>query len=191
MSSISQQSQNQQSSLKETRTWQFPYDHFNWLLKTAITHPFIYCKTTVFIFWFNIFSDLLKPITDHFYCKHRNWGIVHFIKKFICKWNTAMNNCNFWASQDALFRSESQLFFGGGYQGDFSLRSNWPRGLCLIKCPHSWGKSLTLLHPFYNPPGWPGGLPMGQVNDMCTMIIGNVLKIVAKSILFSERRFSD
>ena len=55
----------------------------------------------------------------------------------------------------------------GGYQGDFSLRSTWPRGLCLIKFPHPWGKSSTLLHPFYNPPGWPGGLPPGQADGMC------------------------
>ena len=45
---------------------------------------------------------------------------------------------------------ESQLYF--------SLRSTWPRGLCLIKFPHPWEKSSTLLHPFYNPPGWPRGL---------------------------------
>ena len=38
--SISQQSQNQRSGQKQTRTWQFAYDHLNWLLKTAITHPF-------------------------------------------------------------------------------------------------------------------------------------------------------
>ena len=82
--SMSQQSQEQQSSLKQTRTWQFPYDYLNWLLKKAITHPFIYCKTT----GSNIFRSL-KPITDHFYYKRRNWGLVDFIKKFICKWNTA------------------------------------------------------------------------------------------------------
>ena len=55
----------------------------------------------------------------------------------------------------------------GGYQGDFSLRSTWPRGLCLVNLPHPWGKFSTLLNQFYNPPGWPGVLPLGQANDMC------------------------
>ena len=30
-----------------------------------------------------------------------------------------------------------------------------------------WGKFSTLLNPFYNPPGWPGVLPLGQADDMC------------------------
>ena len=49
----------------------------------------------------------------------------------------------------------------------FSLRSTWPRGLCLVNLPHPWGKFSTLLNPFYNPPGWPGVLPLGQAGDMC------------------------
>ena len=55
----------------------------------------------------------------------------------------------------------------GGYQGDFSLRSTWPRWLCLVNLPHPWGKFSTLLNQFYNPPGWPGVLPLGQADDMC------------------------
>ena len=55
----------------------------------------------------------------------------------------------------------------GGYQGDFSLRNTWPRGLCLARFPHPWGKFSTLLQPFYNLPGWPGVLPQGQADDMC------------------------
>ena len=47
---------------------------------------------------------------------------------------------------------EAQLFWGG-YQEDFSLRSTWPRSICLINFPHPWGKLST-----YNPPGpTPGG----------------------------------
>ena len=53
----------------------------------------------------------------------------------------------------------------GGYQGDFALITTWPRGHCLIKFHHPWGKSWTLLHPFYNSPGCPGGLPPGQADD--------------------------
>ena len=55
----------------------------------------------------------------------------------------------------------------GGYQGDFSSRNTWPRGLCLVTFPHPWGKFSTLRQPFYNLPGWPGVLPQGQADDMC------------------------
>ena len=68
--------------------------------------------------------------------------------------------------------SESQLYF--------SLRSTWPRGLCLIKFPHPWEKSSTLLHPFYNPPVWPEGLSPGQADHMCIRWRGrNVMSEVA------------
>ena len=50
----------------------------------------------------------------------------------------------------------------GGYQGNFSFRSTWPRGLCLVNLLHPWGKLSTLLNPFYNPPGWPGSYPWGK-----------------------------
>ena len=54
---------------------------------------------------------------------------------------------------------------GGG-----SLRNTLPRGHCHIKFPHPWGKSSTLLHQVYNPPGWPECLPLGQADDMCIIV---------------------
>ena len=49
----------------------------------------------------------------------------------------------------------------------FFAEKNLTRGLCLTKLPHPWGKLSTLLHAFYNPPGRPGGRPLGQADDMC------------------------
>ena len=76
----------------------------------------------------------------------------------------------------------------GGYQGDFSLRSTWPRWLCLVNLPHPWGKFSTLLNQFYNPPGWPGVLPLGQANDMCITTLVLVLRhwIESRSIIINH-----
>ena len=38
--------------------------------------------------------------------------------------------------------SEAQLFWGG-YQEDFSLRSTWPRALCLVNFPQPWGEIVN------------------------------------------------
>ena len=62
--------------------------------------------------------------------------------------------------------SESQLLYEVDI-GDFSLRSAWSRGLCLIKFPHPWGKSSTLLNSFSSSTGWPGGLPLREAGDIC------------------------
>ena len=67
----------------------------------------------------------------------------------------------------------------GGYQGDFSLRNTWPRGLCLVRFPHPWGKFSTLLQPFYNLPGWPGVLPQGQADDMCISLPGLERRVIS------------
>ena len=58
----------------------------------------------------------------------------------------------------------------------FTLRSTWPRGLCFIKFPHPWWNSSTLLHPLYNPPGWPGGLPRGKPMT-CALLIDYLMII--------------
>ena len=65
----------------------------------------------------------------------------------------------------------------GGYQGDFSLRNTWPRGLCLVRFPHPWGKFSTLFQQFYNLPGWPGVLPQGQADDMCINTLDDVCHV--------------
>ena len=55
-----------------------------------------------------------------------------------------------------------------GKHGDirriFSFQKNLTRGLHLTKLPHPCGRSPTLLHEFYNPPGWPGVHPWGKPN---------------------------
>ena len=54
--------------------------------------------------------------------------------------------------------SEAQLFWGG-YQGEFSLRSTWPRALCLVNFPHPWGEivNFTILLV----------LPQKEADGMC------------------------
>ena len=66
-----------------------------------------------------------------------------------------------WISLYHLYATYTRWISGG-----FFVKT-WPRGLCLVRFPHPWGKFSTLLQPFYNIPGWPGVLPQGQADDMC------------------------
>ena len=54
--------------------------------------------------------------------------------------------------------------------GEFFLEKHLTQGTLSCLPPHPWGKFSTLLNPFYNPPGWPGVLPLGQADDMCITI---------------------
>ena len=49
----------------------------------------------------------------------------------------------------------------------FLLRKSWPGDFNITKLPDPWGKFSTLLHTFYDPPGSPGGQPLGWANNMC------------------------
>ena len=46
----------------------------------------------------------------------------------------------------------------------------WTTGLWLVRFPHPQGKSSSLLRPIYNPPGQPGGQPLGEAADKCIMV---------------------
>ena len=52
-------------------------------------------------------------------------------------------------------------------RGIFHWEALDPGDFVLLTSPTPWGKFSTLLNPLYNPPGWPGVLPLGQADDMC------------------------
>ena len=51
----------------------------------------------------------------------------------------------------------------GGYQGDFSLRNTWPRGLCLVRFPHPGENSQLCSNHFTICLVGPGSYPWGKL----------------------------
>ena len=68
--------------------------------------------------------------------------------------------------EKSLQSNESHLY-EVDIRGIFHWEALDPGDFVLLTSPTPWGKFLTLLNPFYNPPGWPGVLPLGQADDMC------------------------
>ena len=73
--------------------------------------------------------------------------------------------------------SESQLYMrwiSGEFfvdPGDFALLNSPPLDEILNFAPGFFLLPYYYFHPFYNPPGWSGGLPPGQAHDMCIKLL--------------------
>ena len=73
--------------------------------------------------------------------------------------------------EKSLQSNESHLY-EVDIRGIFRWEALDPGDFVLLTSPTPWGKFSTLLNPFYNPPGWPGVLPLGQADDMCIINTG-------------------